>query len=70
MLQTLTSNVQFWGYHRVQWTKLHPKLGDGDLNSIKVKKLATPNIGIMYLPWLQEVLLDVHHAYCLEFCEL
>ena len=38
MLQTLTSNVQFWGSRRFHWTKLYPKLGDSDLNSIKLKK--------------------------------
>ena len=36
---TLPLNVQFWSAHHVHGTKLHPKRGCRELNSIEVKNL-------------------------------
>ena len=43
-LVTLTLNVQFWSAHHVHGTKLHPKRGYGEFNSMEVKSFATSNV--------------------------
>ena len=45
VLQTLTLNVQFWSAHHVHGTKLHPKRGCRELNSMEVKSFATSMVG-------------------------
>ena len=41
---TLPLNVQFWSAHHVHGTKLHPKRGCRELNSMEVKSFATSKL--------------------------
>ena len=43
-LVNLCLNVQFWSAHHVHGTKLHPKRGSCDMNSIEVKSFEIPNV--------------------------